>query len=117
MKQNLARSSRRRERRRVVVILAGMEAPPNYGPEYAASFGRRIRDLAPHTSCRSSRSCSTRWPGRPALNQADGIHPNPQGAAIVADTVWTMLSRVRQLVRLMIELRGVSKTVTSGVAR
>ena len=29
--------------------------------------------------------------GQASLNQADGIHPNPQGAAIVADTVWTAL--------------------------
>ena len=29
--------------------------------------------------------------GKPELNQADGIHPNQQGAQIVADTVWTML--------------------------
>ena len=29
--------------------------------------------------------------GQAALNQADGIHPNPEGAAIVADTVWNVL--------------------------
>ena len=29
--------------------------------------------------------------GQASLNQADGIHPNPEGAAIVADTVWNVL--------------------------
>ena len=29
--------------------------------------------------------------GHPALNQADGIHPNTRGAQIVADTVWNVL--------------------------
>jgi acyl-CoA thioesterase-1 len=29
--------------------------------------------------------------GIPSLNQGDGIHPNAAGAQIVADTVWTAL--------------------------
>ncbi|MBA3270285.1 MAG: arylesterase, partial [Acidobacteria bacterium] len=29
--------------------------------------------------------------GDPALNQGDGIHPNPRGATIVADLVWRVL--------------------------
>jgi acyl-CoA thioesterase-1 len=29
--------------------------------------------------------------GDAALNQADGIHPNPEGARRVADTVWKTL--------------------------
>jgi acyl-CoA thioesterase-1 len=32
--------------------------------------------------------------GQPALNQADGIHPNAEGAAIVADTVWATLKPI-----------------------
>ena len=32
--------------------------------------------------------------GVPAMNLPDGIHPNPAGAAIVADTVWTVLKPV-----------------------
>ena len=69
-----------------------MEAPPNYGPEYATSFRQAFRDLALRAArARSSRFCSTRSPGKPELNQGDGIHPNPQGAQIVADTVWSVL--------------------------
>ena len=53
--------------------------------------------------------------GEPALNQGDGIHPNSEGAQIVADTVWTALEPMLDAaVDLMIELRGVSKTVPSG---
>ena len=29
--------------------------------------------------------------GQPALNQADGIHPNAAGASIVAETIWGAL--------------------------
>jgi len=32
--------------------------------------------------------------GEPALNQADGIHPNVRGAEIVADLVWKELEPV-----------------------
>jgi acyl-CoA thioesterase-1 len=69
MKQNLAQIIEKAQARHVAVVLAGMEAPPNYGAEYAASFRRAYRDLASH----------------------DGIHPNPEGAAIVADTIWNVL--------------------------
>jgi acyl-CoA thioesterase-1 len=30
--------------------------------------------------------------GVPALNQADGIHPNTEGTRIVADTLWAALT-------------------------
>ena len=32
--------------------------------------------------------------GQGALNQPDGIHPNADGARIVADTVWPVLRSV-----------------------
>ena len=35
MKKNLAAIIERARDRRIAVLLAGMEAPPNYGPEYA----------------------------------------------------------------------------------
>jgi acyl-CoA thioesterase-1 len=32
--------------------------------------------------------------GDPSLNQRDGIHPNAQGARIVADNVWAVLEPI-----------------------
>ena len=93
MKHNLAQiiDERARAQHRTV-ILAGMEAPPNYGPEYTTAFRAGVPRLAPARTRRCScRSSSTGSPAHPALNQADGIHPNPQGAQIVADTVWRSL--------------------------
>ena len=46
MKQNLATIIERAQAKGVVVILAGMEAPPNYGREYASQFRQAYRDLA-----------------------------------------------------------------------
>ena len=40
MKQNLSTIIQRAKERNIVVILTGMEAPPNYGPEYVQAFRR-----------------------------------------------------------------------------
>ena len=80
MKKNLAAIIERAQEKRISVLLAGMEAPPNFGPEYTVSFRQVYRDLAKAVQgARSCRSCSTRSPAMPALNQADGIHPNIEG--------------------------------------
>jgi acyl-CoA thioesterase I len=91
MKQNLAQIVEAARAKNVVVILAGMEAPPNYGAEYAASFRKVYRDLALQYRLAFVPFLLDKVAGQAALNQADGIHPNPEGAAIVADTVWNVL--------------------------
>ena len=75
----------------IVVILTGMEAPPNYGAEYAASFRGAYRELALKYKVLFIPFLLDKVAGQASLNQADGIHPNPAGAAIVADTVWNVL--------------------------
>ena len=91
MKQNLAQIIEAARAKNVVVILAGMEAPPNYGAEYAASFRQAYRDLAREHRVLFVPFLLDKVAGQPALNQEDGIHPNPAGASIVADTVWNVL--------------------------
>jgi acyl-CoA thioesterase-1 len=91
MKQNLGQIIEAARAKGVLVILAGMEAPPNYGVEYAASFRQAYRDLALQHRVLFVPFLLDKVAGQPALNQADGIHPNAQGAAIVADTVWSVL--------------------------
>lgn len=91
MKQNLARVVEAAQAKRLVVILAGMEAPPNYGSEYALAFRKAYRDLATQYNVPFVPFLLDRVAGEASLNQADGIHPNVRGAEIVADTVWTTL--------------------------
>src|SRR4029079_17113134 len=86
MKQNLSEIIEKARAKNVVVVLAGMEAPPNYGAEYAASFRKAYRDLASQYHVLFVPFLLDKVAGQSALNQADGIHPNPEGAAIVADT-------------------------------
>lgn len=91
MKQNLGQIIEAARAKGALVILAGMEAPPNYGVEYAASFRQAYRELALQYRVLFLPFLLDKVAGQPALNQADGIHPNAQGAAIVADTVWRVL--------------------------
>lgn len=91
MKKNLAAIIERAQQKRIAVLLTGMEAPPNYGPEYVVSFRQVYRDVAKEYNVTLLPFLLDRVAGVPALNQADGIHPNVQGAAIVADNVWTVL--------------------------
>jgi len=73
------------------VILAGMEAPPNTGPDYAASFRAVYPAVAKKHGATLVPFLLDGVAGIEALNQEDGIHPNPAGARIIADTAWRAL--------------------------
>jgi acyl-CoA thioesterase-1 len=91
MKHNLGAIIETARAKHVLVILAGMEAPPNYGAEYATAFRQAYRQLAQQYRVPLSPFLLDKVAGEASLNQADGIHPNPAGAKIVADTVWSVL--------------------------
>ena len=91
MKENLSTIINKARERNVVVILAGMEAPPNFGQEYATAFRQAFRDVALKERVLFVPFLLNNVAGNGALNQADGIHPNQQGAQIVAETVWAVL--------------------------
>ena len=91
MKHNVGKIIETARAKNVNVILAGMEAPPNYGPEYVAAFRQAYRELAQEHKVLFIPFLLDKVAGESTLNQGDGIHPNAQGAAIVADTVWNAL--------------------------
>ena len=94
MKANLTEIITRARQRGAMVILAGMEAPPNYGREYAASFRQVYRDVARQEHVLLMPFLLDNVAGHAELNQADGIHPNERGAQVVADSVWSVLKPV-----------------------
>lgn len=91
LRENLTAIIQGARERGTVVILAGMEAPPNFGQEYAAAFRQSFRDVALKERVLFIPFLLHGVAGNPALNQPDGIHPNQQGAHIMADTVWAVL--------------------------
>jgi acyl-CoA thioesterase-1 len=94
MKENLGKIIEAAQNRNIIVILAGMEAPPNYGAEYASAFRQAYREVALRYKVLFIPFLLAKVAGVSSLNQADGIHPNVAGSAIVADNVWAVLKPV-----------------------
>jgi acyl-CoA thioesterase I len=69
------------------VILAGMQIPPNYGPEYTKTFWRTFKDLARKHKIALIPFLLENVGGQTAMNQPDGVHPNPAGHQQIAKTV------------------------------
>jgi acyl-CoA thioesterase-1 len=86
--------------RGIRVMVAGMESPTNLGEDYQRGFHDAFAEVAA-----TYRGRITYVPfllegvaANSALNQADGIHPNAQGARIVAEHLYPQLrSMVDQL--------------------
>ena len=91
LESNLATIIERAQGRGLRVVLAGMEAPPNFGADYTTRFRQVYPALAERFKVRLIPFLLDGVAGNPALNQDDGIHPNPRGAIVVADLVWRAL--------------------------
>jgi acyl-CoA thioesterase I len=91
MQKNLATIIERARKRGVSVLLAGMEAPPNYGQEYTVKFRQVYRDLARAQNVTLVPFLLDGVAGQARLNQGDGIHPNAEGARLIAETIWRIL--------------------------
>ena len=77
----------------VTVWLAGMLAPRNYGPEYAAQFDGLYKRLADKHGVPLYPFFLDGVAQDPALNQADGIHPNPKGVDIVVERILPFVTK------------------------
>ena len=88
MKANLQSIIHRARQRAIPVLLVGMEAPPNFGEQYAASFRQVFQDLARENKLTFVPFLLDGVAGVPDLNQPDGVHPTSAGAARIADHLW-----------------------------
>ena len=75
----------------IPVIIAGMQAPPNMGPEYVNIFEAIYPQLAEDFEAGLIPFLLEGVAGDPSLNLPDGIHPNPEGQKIVLENVWRVL--------------------------
>jgi acyl-CoA thioesterase-1 len=89
---NLAKIITAAQARGARVILAGMEAPPNFGDPYTRDFRAVYRTLAETYDVVLIPFFLDGVAGVPALNQTDGIHPTADGQRRVADTIWRALA-------------------------
>jgi acyl-CoA thioesterase-1 len=72
-------------------ILAGMQAPPNMGKDYAEAFQQVFPAVAKACQVALVPFLLEGVGGKPQFNQRDGIHPNAEGQKILADNVWQVL--------------------------
>lgn len=89
---NLDRILAELDRRHIRVLIAGMKASRNLGPDYARAFDAIYPALAAKYRARLYPFFLDGVAGKPALIQGDGLHPNAGGVRII---VGRMLPAVR----------------------
>jgi acyl-CoA thioesterase-1 len=96
LQHNLAAIIERAQALGITVILAGMEAPPNFGRDYIEAFHKVYPTLAKQYHVPLVPFLLRGVAGSETLNQRDGIHPTAAGARIVADNVWAVLKPIAE---------------------
>ncbi|WP_412470133.1 MULTISPECIES: arylesterase [unclassified Halobacteriovorax] len=86
-KENLKNAIKLAKSKGVKVILAGMQIPPNYGPEYTKEFQKMFPDLKKEEGVTLLPFLLKDVAGQRQYNIDDGIHPNEEGHKIIAKTV------------------------------
>ncbi|MEX2583023.1 MAG: arylesterase, partial [Gemmatimonadota bacterium] len=76
------------------IIIAGMLAMPNLGPQYGREFEAIYTRLARQNDLILVPFLLDGVAGERELNQADGVHPTAAGQRIIAETVWNTLEPV-----------------------
>ncbi|MBQ41960.1 MAG: arylesterase [Gemmatimonadetes bacterium] len=78
----------------VVLVVAGMQLPPNLGPHYIEQFSAIFPRLADRTGALLIPFLLEGVGTDAKLMLADGIHPTADGHRLVADVVWRHLGPV-----------------------
>ncbi|MGJ8637995.1 MAG: arylesterase [Opitutaceae bacterium] len=73
------------------IVIAGMIMPPSMGKAYAETFAAIFPRIAKTNEAHLIPFLLEGVGGRVELNLADRIHPNVEGHAILAETVWKVL--------------------------
>ncbi|MFO1048881.1 MAG: arylesterase [Geminicoccaceae bacterium] len=82
--------------RGVKVVLAGMLAPPNMGRSYTDAFRQVYEDVAREQSVPLYPFFLDGVVLTPGMMQADGIHPNAHGAALIAERIAPLVAAAIQ---------------------
>lgn len=76
------------------IILAGMQIPPNMGPEYSQEFQAIYPDVAKEKNVTLIPFLLQNVGGIKELNLPDGIHPTEEGHKLVLENVWEYLKDI-----------------------
>ena len=88
------------QEKHIELLIAGMEAPRNWGPDYDEAFRAMYPRLARRFGAQLYPFFLKDVAGVPALNLADGLHPTPGGVAIIVRNILPevekLIARIRQ---------------------
>ena len=76
---------------KVKIAVAGMQMPSTMGADFTRAFRELFPDVAARNDAVLIPFLLEGVGGRVDLNQADRIHPNADGHAVIAETVWKAL--------------------------
>ncbi|TNE70878.1 arylesterase [bacterium] len=79
---------------KAVMVLAGMQVPPNLGTDYTKQFTAMYPKIAKEFKIALIPFILEKVGGNPKLNLPDGIHPTAEGHKLVAETVWEKLEPI-----------------------
>ena len=85
--------------RHIKVLLTGMHALPNLGRDYADAYDAVFKRLSRRPEILYEPFFLEGVAGDPALNQADGIHPNPEGVRRIVARITPLVERLLQEAR------------------
>ena len=91
MKENLDKIIRTAKSKNLKILLCGMLAPPTMGQRYQRDYTVAFPDLATEHKVQFLPFLLDNVALKKELNQADGIHPNADGAKIMADNIYKAL--------------------------
>jgi acyl-CoA thioesterase-1 len=94
VRANLDKMIRKVEAAGAKVLLLGMLAPPNWGEAYRSAFDRIFPDLARTYHVPLYPFFLEGVAMKPELNQADGLHPNARGVAVLVDRIGPVVAGV-----------------------
>lgn len=94
LKRNLAAIVAEGQRRGAAVLLCGMEALPLNGWNYTVAFHRAFSEIAAAYDVTLVPFMMMNVLGNPDLMQRDRVHPNAEGARVMADHIYPYLERV-----------------------
>jgi acyl-CoA thioesterase-1 len=85
--------------RHIPVLLTGMYAPPNMGPDYERAYLAVFSKLGKRPDVLFDPFFLQGVAAVPALNQADGMHPNPEGVKLVVARMLPLVQKLLSEVR------------------
>jgi acyl-CoA thioesterase-1 len=90
---NLDRILKRLAARHMVVVLTGVRAPPELGRGYARDFNAMFESLAKVHGVAFYPNLLEGVDRNPRLKQSDGLHPNAEGARLIAERLAPMVAK------------------------